>query len=31
MISVNGVTVTFGGEDLFKDISFLVGEKDRIG
>ncbi len=31
MISVNGVTVTFGGYDLFDNISFLVNPKDRIG
>lgn len=31
MISVNGVTVTFGGYDLFDNISFLINPKDRIG
>ena len=31
MISVNGVTVSFGGYDLFDDISFLINPKDRIG
>ncbi|MDE7134599.1 MAG: ATP-binding cassette domain-containing protein, partial [Rikenellaceae bacterium] len=31
MISINGVTVTFGGENLFDNISFIVGERDRIG
>jgi ATP-binding cassette, subfamily F, member 3 len=31
MISVNQLTVQFGGFDLFKDISFLVNPKDRIG
>lgn len=31
MISVNGVTVSFGGYDLFDNISFLVNPKDRIG
>lgn len=31
MISVNQLTVQFGGVDLFKDISFLVNPKDRIG
>jgi ATP-binding cassette, subfamily F, member 3 len=31
MISVNGVTVTFGGFNLFDNISFLINAKDRIG
>lgn len=31
MISVNNVTVAFGGWELFKDITFIVGESDRIG
>jgi ATP-binding cassette, subfamily F, member 3 len=31
MISVNGVTVSFGGHDLFDNISFLINPKDRIG
>lgn len=31
MISVNSVTVTFGGYDLFDNVSFLVNPKDRIG
>ena len=31
MISVNGVTVSFGGHDLFDNISFLINLKDRIG
>ncbi len=31
MISVNGVTVSFGGHDLFDNISFLINAKDRIG
>lgn len=31
MISVNGVTVSFGGFNLFDNISFLVNPKDRIG
>lgn len=30
MISVDGLTVEFGGSTLFKDISFVVNEKDRI-
>ncbi|MFA8433009.1 MAG: ABC-F family ATP-binding cassette domain-containing protein [Marinifilaceae bacterium] len=30
MISVNGLTVEFGGTTLFKDISFVINEKDRI-
>jgi len=31
MISVNGVTVSFGGYNLFDNISFLINPKDRIG
>lgn len=31
MISIDNLTVSFGGWDLFKDISFLVNPKDRIG
>lgn len=31
MISVNGVTVSFGGFTLFDNISFLINPKDRIG
>ena len=31
MISVNGVTVAFGGYNLFDNISFLINPKDRIG
>jgi len=30
MISVDGLTVEFGGTTLFKDISFVINEKDRI-
>jgi ATP-binding cassette subfamily F protein 3 len=30
MISVDGLTVEFGGTSLFKDISFAINEKDRI-
>ena len=30
MISVDGLTVEFGGITLFKDISFQINEKDRI-
>jgi ATP-binding cassette subfamily F protein 3 len=30
MISVDGLTVEFGGTTLFKDISFAINEKDRI-
>lgn len=30
MISVDGLTVEFGGTTLFKDISFAVNDKDRI-
>lgn len=31
MISVDNLTVSFGGQDLFKEISFLINPKDRIG
>lgn len=31
MISVNSVTVSFGGYNLFDNISFLINPKDRIG
>ncbi|MCF6240096.1 MAG: ABC-F family ATP-binding cassette domain-containing protein [Bacteroidales bacterium] len=31
MISINNLSVNFGGFDLFKEISFLINEKDRIG
>ncbi len=31
MISVNSVTVSFGGYDLFDNVSFLINPKDRIG
>jgi len=31
MISVSNLTVSFGGEPLFEDISFLVNQKDRVG
>ena len=29
MISVDGLTVEFGGTTLFSDISFQINEKDR--
>jgi ATP-binding cassette subfamily F protein 3 len=31
MISVNNITVAFGGAALFENISFLINAKDRIG
>ncbi|RLD79928.1 MAG: ABC transporter ATP-binding protein, partial [Bacteroidetes bacterium] len=31
MISINNLSVNFGGFDLFKDITFLITSKDRIG
>ena len=31
MISINNLTVEFGGFTLFKDVSFLVNSRDRIG
>lgn len=30
MISVDGLTVEFGGSTLFENISFVINEKDRI-
>ncbi|MBI5541036.1 MAG: ABC-F family ATP-binding cassette domain-containing protein [Bacteroidia bacterium] len=30
MIAVDGLTVEFGGTTLFKDISFVINDKDRI-
>ena len=30
MVSVDGLTVEFGGTTLFSDISFQINEKDRI-
>ena len=31
MISVNSVTVSFGGSSLFENVSYLVNSRDRIG
>jgi|APDOM4702015159_1054818.scaffolds.fasta_scaffold02339_2 ATP-binding cassette subfamily F protein 3 len=31
MISINNVTVSFGGSDLFSSISFMINKRDRIG
>ena len=31
MVSVDNVTVAYGGWELFKDISFLINPKERIG
>lgn len=31
MISINNVTVRFGGYALFNDISFMINPRDRIG
>jgi ATP-binding cassette subfamily F protein 3 len=30
MISVDGLSVSFSGTTLFKDVSFVINEKDRI-
>ena len=30
MISVNGIGIGFGGEDLFGDVSFVINENDKI-
>ena len=31
MVSIDNVTVSFGGWDLFKEISLLINPRDRIG
>lgn len=31
MISVDNLTVSFSGSDLFSDVSFLINPRDRIG
>jgi ATP-binding cassette, subfamily F, member 3 len=31
MVSINQLSVQFGGVDLFKDVSFMINPKDRIG
>ncbi|HEY4799016.1 MAG TPA: ABC-F family ATP-binding cassette domain-containing protein [Bacteroidia bacterium] len=31
MVSVNEITVNFGGRTLFEDVSFLINKQDRIG
>ncbi|MFZ6051043.1 ABC-F family ATP-binding cassette domain-containing protein [Halocola ammonii] len=31
MITVNNLSISFGPEHLFRDISFFIGKKDRIG
>ena len=31
MISIDNLTVSFGGWDLFKDISLVINPRDRIG
>ncbi len=31
MLSVDNITVSFGGTDLFRDVSFLINAKERIG
>ena len=31
MLSVQNVTVSFGGETLFNEISFRLGAGDRVG
>ena len=31
MISINKLSVNFTGDFLFKDVSFVIGDKDRIG
>ena len=31
MITINGLSVHFPGGHLFRDVSFVVGNRDRIG
>lgn len=31
MISINDLVVTFGGSDLFSEVNFHVGDRDKIG
>ncbi len=31
MVSLNQITVSFGGFDLFRDLSFLVSNRERVG
>ncbi|MBR5885431.1 MAG: ABC-F family ATP-binding cassette domain-containing protein, partial [Alistipes sp.] len=31
MISIDNLTVSFGGWSLFEEISFLINPKDRVG
>ena len=31
MLTINNLTVHFGGRTLFDNVSFAVKEKDRIG
>jgi ATP-binding cassette subfamily F protein 3 len=31
MVSLNQITVTFGGFDLFRDVNFMVNPRERIG
>ena len=31
MISINKLSIHFTGTDLFNDVSFIIGDKDRIG
>ena len=31
MISVNNISLYFGGQNLFNDISFMINKRDKIG
>ena len=31
MLRVNNISVNFGGKFLFEDITFQVGDKERVG
>ena len=31
MISINNLSLYFGGQDIFSDISFMINKGDKIG
>jgi ATP-binding cassette subfamily F protein 3 len=31
MVSVNNLSLYFGGQDIFKEISFMINKGDKIG
>jgi len=30
LININDIHLTFGGNDLFSDVSFAIGDRDRL-